>query len=155
MLLGYKDSFSAYKPLLQNPSWQKVFGWIEQALPNLQEGEHQILGSDIYANLQRTKTIDRAQGLFEAHQIYIDFHYCLDGGEVIEWAPVSQLTIKEPYNLDKDYTLYNPPTYSTSLKMFPGSLAIFFPEDAHMPKISDGLNKEVKKVVIKIKLDAL
>lgn len=155
MLLGDKYSLSTYKPLLQNPIWQKIFNWIEQTLPGLQEGEHSIMGKDIYASHQKAKTIDRTEAIFEAHQAYIDLHYCLDGGEIIEWAPTSQLIIKKSYDPTDDYTLYNTPSFATSLKMLPGSFAIFFPEDAHMPKISDGMNKEVKKVVIKVKLGTL
>ena len=157
MLLANRASPTTYQLLLQSPTWQKVFSWIDQILPNLQEqeGEYQILEPDIYANLQKAATMDRAQGVFESHRTYIDFHYCLNGGEIIEWAPASKLEIDKPYNPGNDSILYKVPPFATSLKMFPGSFAIFFPEDAHMPKISDGVNKEVKKVVIKIKLDTL
>jgi YhcH/YjgK/YiaL family protein len=37
----------------------------------------------------------------------------------------------------------------------PGHCTILFPEDAHMPKLSIGVPRIVKKVVVKIRVSAL
>jgi YhcH/YjgK/YiaL family protein len=64
----------------------------------------------------------------------------------------SKMQVKVEYNPEKDIAFLSGDgdfiTYSA------GSYGIFFPEDAHMPKIAPG-NKPgaVKKVVMKVRVD--
>lgn len=122
---------------------------------DLPVGEHVITAQDLFANYHEATLLPREDGSYEAHQQYIDLHYCLAGGEIIEWAPVPTLTPVAEYHAEKDYQLYAVPPQASACVMTPGSFAIFFPSDAHMPKVADGTNDTVKKVVIKIKLTAL
>jgi len=114
-----------------------------------------IDGRNIYAPISTVQTIPREEAKYEAHRQYIDVHYCLEGGEIIEWTPVNQLTPTMEFDTAKDYCLYESPKEATSLVITPGTFAIFFLADAHMPKISDGKNKQVRKVVVKIKQSIL
>lgn len=155
MLLGHIHTLNTYEPFLQHPVWQKVLAWLNTEAPKLQNGEYEIDGRNIYAPISIVQPIPRQEAKYEAHRQYIDIHYCLEGGEIIEWAPVETLTPTMEFNTEKDYCLYESPAKATSLLITPGTFAIFFPADAHMPKISDGQNREIRKVVVKIKIDIL
>lgn len=155
MLLGHIHTPETYEPFLQHPVWKKALAWLNTEAPNLPDGEYEIDNRNIYAPISTVTTLPRSEAKYEAHREYIDVHYCIEGGELIEWAPVSQLTPTMPFNEEKDYCLYESPIKATSLKMTSGTFAIFFPADAHMPKISDGQSKQIRKVVVKIRVDTL
>ncbi|MBI3256117.1 MAG: YhcH/YjgK/YiaL family protein [Candidatus Andersenbacteria bacterium] len=155
MLLGHIHTPNTYEPFLQHPVWQKVLTWINIEAPKLQDGEYEIDGRNIYAPISTIQTMSQEQTIYEAHRQYIDVHYCLEGGEIIDWTPVNQLTPTMEFDTAKDYCLYESPREATSLLMAPGTFAIFFPADAHMPKISDGKNTQIRKAVVKIKASIL
>jgi biofilm protein TabA len=153
MLVGHYNHASTYKELLKDPIWGKALEWIQDKAPRLSDGEYAIEGQDMYANLHTADTLPRTKGVYEAHKQYIDLHYCLEGGEVIEWSPIKILTARTKYDAEKDYTLYNLPKKATKIYMTSQAFAIFLPGEGHMPKISDGRNPNVRKVVIKIHKD--
>lgn len=155
MILAHKEYPATYENILVLPAWRTALEWIKNMPTDLTEGEHEINGRDMYANVHSADLLPRTEAVFEAHQNYIDLHYCLAGGEVIEWMPVDLLKPKTEYDEAKDYTLYEPPAEATSCLMTPHSFAIFLPADAHMPKITDGKHTKVRKVVIKIKTSLL
>lgn len=150
MLLGNINHPSTYDMLLISPVWKRVLDWLQNEAGKLPEGEYEIQGRDIYAPISIVQTKTRESCLFEAHKKNIDVHFCISGGEHIEWSPVKLLKSTMEFDTEKDYCLYEAPLACTSLKITPGDFAIFFPEDAHMPKISNGKNKEIKKAVVKI-----
>jgi biofilm protein TabA len=155
MLLAHLKYPETYKPWLTHPTWQTVLKWLEELPANLPDGEHAIQGRDIYVNAHSPMTGDRSTGTYEAHRDYLDLHFVRSGGELIEWAPVGSMQPTMEYDKEKDYQLFATPAKAVSLMMIPGSFAIFMPEDAHMPKISDGINDQVRKVVVKVKLSLL
>lgn len=154
MLLGNIKAPGTYQPFLSHSVWRTALDWI-QSNQHQPEGEYEINGRDVYASISTISTLSRSEGMFEAHKQYIDLHYCLEGGEIIEWAPVGTLGEPKETNEEKDYALHVAPAQTTRILMAPGTFAIFFPEDAHMPKISDGENTSTKKVVAKVKLEKI
>lgn len=154
MLLGHHQFPETYS-LLKNPVWQQALNWISNMPADLPLGEHEINTRDMFVNYHEAQLLPREEGTYEAHQNYIDLHYCLTGGEIIEWAPVPTLTATTKYDSEKDYQLYAVPPQASSCLMTPGTFAVFFPGDAHMPKVSDRKNTKVKKAVVKISLTLL
>lgn len=150
MLLGHIHTPNTYEPFLQHSIWQKALTWLANKAETLKDGEHEIDNRNMYASISTAQTMPREEAVYEAHRQYIDIHYCLEGGEIIEWAPVNQLTPKMEFDTTKDYCLYESPKEANSLVIKPGTFAIFLPGDAHMPKISDGHNQQIRKVVVKI-----
>lgn len=144
--LQYPDT---YKDLLVHPTWKTILKWLNENLVD-EDGIQNIQGEDIYASNQTITTIPREEGVFEAHREYIDLHYCIAGDERIEWALTHTLQTKEDFNTAKDYGLYDSPTSSSSILLVPHMFAIFFPTDAHMPKLRH-TTKQTKKTVIKIR----
>lgn len=155
MFLSHIDHTQTYTSLFTDPVWEKAFEWIQQNAATAPEGEQPIDGRNLYVNIIRTETKPRTERVFENHEQYIDLHYCISGGELIEWTPVSTLTTITDQNVEKDYTLYSPLNPGTILHIESGYFAIFLPGDAHMPQIHNGTHEQIHKAVVKIKLDFL
>jgi len=154
MLLGQYNKPNAYSAFLTHSIWNTAFAWIQANAHTLPVGEHAIQGRDMYANIQSVATIPIGDGLYEVHEEYIDIHFCLIGGEAIAYNPLGELTEKE-LNTEKDYQLFFPTKNYSLCILQPDFFAIFFPGELHMPKLSNSINQEVKKVVIKIHKDLL
>jgi len=118
----------------------------------MEPGRYEIDGSNLFALVQAYDTIPADQGKWECHRNYIDIQYITMGTEMIGCNNIDKMRISVEYNPEKDIAFLKGDgdfiTYGA------GSYGIFFPEDAHMPKIAPG-NKPgaVKKVVIKIKTE--
>ena len=111
------------------------------------------LSDDIYVNIESyiTKTTTDAQ--FEAHNKYIDIQILLKGNEFISYTDKSILTVKMPYNEEKDIAFYSQPVNDyPHVKLDSSNFVILFPHEAHAPQICDEFPSEVKKVVVKIKV---
>lgn len=154
MILGHVE-FLEKNILLPHPVLLEALRGISSLTPESGDGEFSPNGREKYFTISTNATIPHSKAVFEAHKNYLDIHYCLDGGEHIDWAPVHTLSPRTEYNQDKDYTLFDPLPAASTCVMSPGTFAIFFPADAHMPKVSDGMNKTVKKVVVKITTNLL
>ncbi len=155
MLFGQYNSPQTYKPFLTHPVWQEALTWIQEHAENLLDGEHEIQGRDMYANMQSFSTLPRSDATFEVHEQYIDIHYCLEGGEAIGYAPIGNLKNKAELDREKDYQLFYPTKHFSTCIVAPKSFAIFFPQELHMPKLQNGFDTHIKKVVIKINKDLL
>lgn len=146
--------FGQYPPLpkeLVHPVWHRVFTWIVQHAATLPDGEYAISErDDMYASIMSASTSSASQGIFEVHRKYIDVHYCISGGETIGHSPTGQLKEKTVFDIEKDYQLFHPSEPHKTVHMTPGSFAIFFPGELHMPRIQNGTHTEVKKAVFKI-----
>ncbi len=143
---------------LANASRYYVLGArIETALKYLQNtdctqlpvGKIPLQGEEIYALVQDNTTKLRVDGVWEAHRRYIDVQFVAAGVEEMGYANVETLSVKQPYDEQKDYALF---TGSGSYVRVPaGSFTIFFPQDGHIP--GSAINEQpaaVRKVVIKV-----
>ena len=118
----------------------------------MEPGRYELDGSNIFALVQAYDSIPREQGKWECHRNYIDIQYIAEGVEQIGVNNIGKMKVTTEYNPEKDIAfLSGDGDYVTFSK---GSYGIFFPEDAHQPKIAPGnVPGKVKKVVIKIKVD--
>ncbi len=116
-----------------------------------QDGKHPIEGNNLFYIVQRYQTKPLTEGKFEAHKKYIDIQYLVSGEEIIGYTPLDNLEIVEPYNEQNDCAFYKAPEKITTLFLTPGSFAIFFPHDAHMPCRQLNTPTDVLKVVVKVK----
>ena len=137
--------------ILTHPAWRLAFEWLAACAPGRQPGIHQLDGDRIFVNVHGYETKPRAACRYESHRRYIDLQYCLAGGEVIEWNPLSALAPSDGHDSGKDVRHYRLPlAVGASVRLLPRRYAIFFAADAHMPKIADGDNARVDKAVVKI-----
>jgi YhcH/YjgK/YiaL family protein len=118
----------------------------------MEPGRYELDGSNIFALVQAYDSIPKEQGKWECHKKYIDIQYIAEGAEQIGCNNIGQMKITTEYNPEKDIAfLSGDGDFITFSK---GSYGIFFPEDAHMPKIAlNNVPGKVKKVVIKIKVE--
>lgn len=124
----------------------------ETDLPALAPGRYDIDGDKVFALVQEYESIPVEQGKWECHRKYADIQFIVEGTEQIGYASVQDMKVVTVYNPDKDISfLTGKGDYVTLNKGFFG---IYFPNDAHQPKIAPGnVTGKVKKVVIKIKMD--
>lgn len=118
---------------------------------NAENGTYEIRGKSVYANVSTYPT--KQEGLYEAHDRYIDIQIMLSGEEEIYVLDRAGLEEVEPYNVEKDYALYQSAQKSTVAYLRPGDFCILYPNDAHKPCIApDGKIGESKKIVVKVAL---
>jgi YhcH/YjgK/YiaL family protein len=118
----------------------------------MESGKYELDGANLFVLVQEYDSVPREQGKWECHQKYIDIQYIAEGVEQIGVNNIGKMQVTDEYNPEKDIAfLSGDGDYITFSK---GSYGIFFPEDAHQPRIAPkDVPEKVKKVVIKIKID--
>jgi len=115
-------------------------------------GRYEIKGDHLFYMVQEYTTKPSDECKPETHQKYIDLQLILEGTELICCAPRENL---KPGEQEKE-DLYLHPTPNiremSSLILNSGMLAIFYPEDAHMPCLQVNGPAKVKKLVVKIEI---
>jgi len=128
---------------------KKGFEWIKnnnlEELPNGYE-----LDGKNYANVQTYYTKDDAP--YEVHKDYIDIQYMIKGEELSGVAFYSDCSVEEEYNKGKDIEFLKCNKKEEFYKIKEGEFFVFFPHDAHKPAIKLSESKEVKKVIVKVKV---
>jgi biofilm protein TabA len=135
------------------PRLEQALNYIRTARAlELADGRYEIDGSQLYALVQSYQTLPvDDQAKYEAHQKYIDVQYITSGVEVMGWAPLERMQVTKEYQPEKDITLGTCPVSAATLtRVEAGEAAIFFPQDAHAPKLACGQPGPVKKIVVKV-----
>jgi biofilm protein TabA len=143
------------RQIAMSASMQKALDFLNSAdLAGLQPGRIEIDGQAVYALVQAYETLPISASVkFEAHRRYIDIQYIASGEEVMGWADLQALQDVTAYNAEKDVlhgTL--PAGEMIPVRVMTGQAAIFWPEDAHAPKLAVGSPAPVKKVVVKVRV---
>ena len=135
-------TYSAISPLIKEAiEWLQ--NWNEA---DFKPGELELPGG-IVVKFQEPALVPAEKARFEAHKRFIDIQVPLKGVEIMGWAPIDDLkNVIEPYNEDKDVVFLGDSTQNL-INVYPGQMAIFFPEDAHAPNIGIGNHR---KLCIKI-----
>lgn len=133
--------------------WEKVFNFLKSNdLSNMEIGRYEIQGDSAFALISEYISKNREDAKYESHQKYIDIQYLIDGEELIGVTPIEGLNAIDPYNPEKDFIFYDFDGGEFH-KANPASFFVFFPNDAHRPGVKVDDNIEVKKLVVKIKVD--
>ena len=109
-----------------------------------------VLDENSFVLEQAYITKDKKDCLFESHKKYIDIQYMFEGDEIMEVENVNNLEVSSAYDEKLDYAKHFQSTTSSSLKIKETEMAIFYPNDAHMPCIKIDENKKIIKAVFKI-----
>ena len=119
---------------------------------NIEPGRYELDGANLFVLVQKYDTLPKDQGKWECHRKYIDIQYIAEGIEQIGFSNISNMKITTEYNPDKDVAFLSGDGDVVTLTK--GSYGIFFPDDAHQPKLApENRPGTVKKVVVKIKVD--
>ncbi len=152
MILDNLKNEELYDKLSDN--LKKAFDFMLSDKPReLPVGKYEIDGDNVYVMIQTYTTRPVSETKWESHKKYIDLQYIVEGSEEIGWMPIDGLSASGEYDAEKDKTNYNETEHWTRLEMNAGDFTVLYPEDGH--KACGILEKpsEVKKAVIKIKLD--
>jgi biofilm protein TabA len=136
-------------------SWDKAFAFLKETnLDTISPGKYAIDGDNVYAIVSDGKPKLFEETKWEAHRKYIDIQYIILGKEKMGLASISKATAIDEFSEPKDVGFYNiPDTDSKYYTAEPGTLLLFFPQDAHRPGIrTEGCDWD-KKIVIKVKAD--
>ncbi|MBQ4387987.1 MAG: YhcH/YjgK/YiaL family protein [Prevotella sp.] len=132
-----------------NPLFPKVVEFLQQNdLNTLEAGKHEIVGKDLFVNIQIAKGRTPAEATIETHNNMIDIQIPLSDAETFGYTQRDQLPEAE-YNAEKDITKIPGLAADSYVTCQPGMMAIFFPQDGHAPCIA-GV-PEIKKAIFKVK----
>jgi YhcH/YjgK/YiaL family protein len=116
-------------------------------------GKHVIDGSDLFVLVQEYTTKELADSMWEAHHAYADIHCVISGKETIGYASdATALRATSPYDSAGDAELLE--GIGDFITCAPGTFALLFPYEPHMPCVAVDSPENVKKIVIKIKMEA-
>ena len=101
--------------------------------------------------LQSGETKSCEEGLFEAHRKYLDVQVLLDGAELIVYNDIADLTVKEPYDGERDREMSE--GEGALIEMRPGTFCVLYPADGHKACRDNGTHTSYRKAVIKILID--
>jgi len=150
MILDTLDNAHLYECLGER--FAKAFAYLRSDRPATDAvGSYELDGPKLFVNVEQYASKPINLGQFEAHKKYIDVQYVVAGCEQMGYAPLSTVDETEPYNTGRDVGFYQ--GRGTMLRVPAGSFAVFFPDDAHMPCIADGEPAEVRKVIVKVRID--
>ncbi|GAA4084333.1 YhcH/YjgK/YiaL family protein [Mucilaginibacter panaciglaebae] len=133
--------------------WDEAFGYITNTnLDTLSTGKHVIDGDNVFATVTNGPTKEMDKTGWEAHHNYLDLHLVISGREKVGVMNAKTAEVTNPYDAAKDVENFNSNTKGDWYVEDPGTLYIFFPQNAHRPGVHvDGYDK-VKKMVIKVKM---
>ena len=89
---------------------------------------------------------------FEAHRVYCDLHYIVEGNEKIATADVTNLNVDTEYDANKDIGFYSGEADGYYV-LRPGQFMVCFPNDAHKVAMMVNNPENVRKIVFKIKAE--
>lgn len=158
-------TIEAVKEQINCSSFEKAFLYIDKlqdknsaefkSLSNigLEDCNKIVLDENCFVLEQAYISKNKEDCFFESHKKHIDIQYIFEGEEIMEVENVSNLEVTTAYKEDLDYAKYSQSKDSSILKIRQNELAIFFPQDAHMPCIKLDENKKVIKAVFKISVN--
>jgi YhcH/YjgK/YiaL family protein len=141
--LGNGDRYLSLHPL-----FRAAFRFLSCAdFSTLPPGRHDIDGERLFAIVSRGPGRKAEDGLLETHDRYIDVQHVFSGSDSMGWKARSSLLHPEgPHDPERDLRFWRdrPDGWIT---VRAGSFALFYPEDGHLPLVSEG---EIGKVVVKV-----
>ncbi len=117
----------------------------------LPPGRHVVDGDDVFALVSDYDTKPEAESIWEAHRQHVDVQCVLSGEEWMGVAALESLD-RDPYDAERDILFARGAGEFVSLK--PGRFVVLFQHDAHMPGVAPPAPSRVRKLVIKVKMNA-
>ena len=147
MIIDTIENLSNYASL--NPLFADVVAFLNaNDLQTMEPGKYPIKDKDLFLNLQVAKQRTKETAFLETHIEMVDIQIPVSAAETFGYTPLCDLPAFE-YNAEKDITKYGDTQPQTFVTVQPGQFAIFFPQDGHMPCITDA--PEIKKAIFKVK----
>ncbi len=117
------------------------------------DGEHEILGRELFVRVAEYQTGAPAEKKFEAHKIYADLQYVVKGEEIMGLSLDSAPKPVTQYDPKADIQFFETAGEGSPLLVPSGQFTVFFPGELHKPGcLVGGIPGTVKKLVFKIKM---
>ena len=149
MIIDTLDNFHRYIDI--HKGFAKAVEFVLRSdLNELPVGRYEIDSENLYAMVSRDAGRRKEDSQLEIHRKYIDIQVVLDGTDEMGWR--SAASCKKPsseFDKESDIQFFSdePDAWIPVKK---GLFVIFFPEDAHMPLISEG---QLLKIVLKVAVE--
>jgi YhcH/YjgK/YiaL family protein len=142
------DALSRFRDYLGvHPLFGRVATFLDTTdLATLAEGRHD-LGGGCFALVSEYRTLAPGEGFVECHRRHADVQIVVAGIEdvgVCRREECAAAAWDEPGDCE---TLEGEVDRIT---LRPGSFAVFFPQDGHLPRLAHGAAATVRKVVVKV-----
>jgi len=147
----------------QSRGFQTAFGYVRDTLRGDSAARKRLDGAaagyvekfelegGVFAIEQVYEARARAEGFFESHRKFIDVQAVVAGEELMEVVDISRATVRDPYDAARDLIVYVDAPNASRLHIRAGEVAIFHPNDIHMPSLRvNSTAALVRKVVVKI-----
>ncbi len=157
MIYGHIDapeSAAAYSETIQ----KAIRLLRETDVTHMHHGRYPLDGDRLILQINEVTTGPKETKRPEVHRDYIDVQYMVHGHEYIGFYPDRKQSRVLEDNLDTNDVLFyeeNENANEIMLPMTDGCYAIFFPEDVHRPCCQMGQPEDVKKIVLKVRIDTL
>lgn len=143
----------AFQYFKNRERWEKAFEFLSSTdLKNIPVGTYKLEGNDLFVMIQNYITKDEENTSFETHQKYADIQHVIEGEEKIGIMPLEKTTPKTAYDQAKDIRFLeageNNYKIANRKRFF-----IFFPRNTHRPSVSVGEKIQIKKVVVKVRIN--
>lgn len=154
--------FAQVKNQIASARFAATLAYVEEALRAGSEAHGRIgrvasgaterveLAGGAFALEQTYAPKPRPEGFFESHRKYIDVQVIVEGEELMEVEDVSRLVVTQDFTPERDLIKYADTTVASVLRMRAGDVAVFFPEDGHMPSLHWRGTGLVRKTVVKV-----
>lgn len=122
------------------------------------QGQYPLDGDRVILQVVEATTGPRETKRPEIHKKYIDVQYMVEGRELIGFYPDHRDgAVLEDHLEDRDVLFYaeREDVNEVMLPMTRGQYAVFFPEDVHRPCCMMGAPENIKKAVLKLRVDSL
>ena len=136
-----------------HPAFSKAFDFLQHTdFTQYKPGKYEIDGENLFLLINEYETESPEMRFWEGHRKYIDIQYMVQGEEIMQVAPRHTLKLKESYDHEKEYAIFE--GTGEPIKVKEGYFVIFFPTDVHMPNLLVTKQESVRKAVFKIKLQS-
>ena len=148
MIVDSFDYIACYKGL--HPNLDKAIDWLNShTLDALENGKTIIDGENVFVNVMDADLRDADGAAFEYHRRYADLQIDLTGSEGwgYETAPGTEV---KPYAPDIGFQDSPDAVFGT---LGGGRFVLFFPGELHKPGVAQPDCRNVRKAVVKIRME--
>ncbi len=125
-------------------------------LESLEYGSHELQGRDIFVQVMDKETKAYEECLPEVHVKYIDIHTVAYGTEKFGFAnETGNNKVKEDLLAERDLLFYENCENENFVTINKDDFVLVFPKDVHRPAGAVDKPMNIKKIVVKIKMDLI
>lgn len=149
-----QDYFRNRRRYPQIPFLKEIERFVEERdCTKIPDGEIEILGRELFVRTAFYPTGSAEEKKFEAHRLYADLQYVVEGREIMEYSIAPDPSPVTSYDAPADIQFFDSVRGAAPLLVPAGQFIFFFPGELHKPGCHAGESQEmVKKLVFKIRM---